>query len=297
MKKITELTPEQEAQISVFRDKWEKIGLSTDPFDPEKIKGIVRRLYEKSKLEPPKDFYFVSSPKALKAETTNQFEIRKPGEGSVSEFMNYVFFGSFEASWLSFTDYIINNFDFDIENQEVIEELIALAKEACWCLFFDELCIISDRPEIISMDENDDLHSLEGSALKYRDGYAKYVVHGVEVPDWIIEEKHLITAEKVDAEQNAEVRRVMIDIMGQEAYLTTGNAVEIHRDDFGTLYSKEVPDDETIVMVKVVNSSPEPDGSIKDYFLRVPPTMKTAHDAVAWTFGKTADTYKPVQQT
>ena len=50
-------------------------------------------------------------------------------------------------------------------------------------------------------------------------------------------------------------------------------------------------------MVKVVNSTPEPDGSFKDYFLRVPPDMQTAHQAVAWTFDKTVATYQPVLQT
>ena len=42
---------------------------------------------------------------------------------------------------------------------------------------------------------------------------------------------------------------------------------------------------EPVVMVEVLNSTPEPDGSFKDYWLRVPPTMETARQAVAWTFG------------
>ncbi len=45
-------------------------------------------------------------------------------------------------------------------------------------------------------------------------------------------------------------------------------------------------------MVKVVNSTPEPDGSFKDYFLRVPPTCQTALEAVAWTFDKTPEQYR-----
>ncbi len=50
-------------------------------------------------------------------------------------------------------------------------------------------------------------------------------------------------------------------------------------------------------MVKVVNSAPEPDGTFKDYFLRVPPTMQTARQAVAWTFGKESHEYAPVLET
>lgn len=34
-----------------------------------------------------------------------------------------------------------------------------------------------------------------------------------------------------------------------------------------------------------IDATLEPDGSSKFYFLRVPPTMRTAREAVAWTFG------------
>ncbi len=50
-------------------------------------------------------------------------------------------------------------------------------------------------------------------------------------------------------------------------------------------------------MVKVVNSTPEPDGSRREYFLRVPPTVRTAREAVAWTFGLAADAYRPVNES
>jgi hypothetical protein len=52
-----------------------------------------------------------------------------------------------------------------------------------------------------------------------------------------------------------------------------------------------------MVMVKVVNSTPEADGSMKDYFLRVPPTITTARGAVAWTFSKTETEYEPAIET
>lgn len=52
-----------------------------------------------------------------------------------------------------------------------------------------------------------------------------------------------------------------------------------------------------LVMVKVVNSTPEPDGQFKDYFLRVPPQMRRAKEAVAWTFNKTETKYQPAMET
>lgn len=63
------------------------------------------------------------------------------------------------------------------------------------------------------------------------------------------------------------------------------------------LYQKEQKDDEPIVMVHLKNSTAEPDGSIKDYFIRVPPTIRRAGEAVAWTFGMTEQQYQPLVQS
>ena len=47
-----------------------------------------------------------------------------------------------------------------------------------------------------------------------------------------------------------------------------------------------------ILRAEVVNATAEPDGSHRRYFLRVPPTARTAGEAVGWTFGfDNADDY------
>lgn len=59
---ITELTPEQEARLPEFRDKWIKIGLSTEPANrPEAERGI-RLAYECGGLKPPKEIVSCDSP-------------------------------------------------------------------------------------------------------------------------------------------------------------------------------------------------------------------------------------------
>jgi hypothetical protein len=47
-------------------------------------------------------------------------------------------------------------------------------------------------------------------------------------------------------------------------------------------------------MVEVRNSTPEPDGIHKHYWLRVPPHIGSAREAVAWTFGLSAGDYAPL---
>jgi hypothetical protein len=76
-------------------------------------------------------------------------------------------------------------------------------------------------------------------------------------------------------------------------------AKKLAEDEFGELYQTEITGDEPICMIKLVNSTPGPDGEFKNYWLRVPPDMKTARQAVAWTFGMTPDEYAKalVQET
>ena len=80
---------------------------------------------------------------------------------------------------------------------------------------------------------------------------------------------------------------------------------------FGTLWWRELDRDEPIVMVEVVNQTPEPDGSFKHYFLRVDPRLRplladgsfgraqflTARNAVASTFGLQGEQYAPELET
>lgn len=101
----------------------------------------------------------------------------------------------------------------------------------------------------------------------------------------------------IEAEPNVEVRRVLIERFGLENYLSTGNLIKVHQDDCGILYRMNLQGDEPMLVVRVINSTPEPDGTRKNYFLRVPPNMVRARQAVAWTFGLTEDEYHPLQET
>ena len=102
-----------------------------------------------------------------------------------------------------------------------------------------------------------------------------------------------LTVEQIQAEENAEVRRVMLEHFGYDRYLRDSGAAQVHRDECGVLWRVDLPGDEPLVMVEVVNSTPEPDGTSRTYFLRVPPRTPTAREAVAWTFGLDAEEYSP----
>ena len=75
------------------------------------------------------------------------------------------------------------------------------------------------------------------------------------------------------------------------------SARKIAQDGFGSLWRFENFDGEPLVMVCVRNSTPEPDGTFKDYWLRVPPHVVSPRQAVAWTFDMTPHQYQPSAQT
>jgi hypothetical protein len=117
------------------------------------------------------------------------------------------------------------------------------------------------------------------------------------IPARVAAQLPTLTVETIREEDNAEVRRVMLEYFGFDRYLRESNASELHRDETGVLWRVELPGDEPLVMVEVVNSTPEPDGSFRTYFLRVPPRTRTARAGVAWTFGLTEEEYRPQHQT
>jgi hypothetical protein len=113
----------------------------------------------------------------------------------------------------------------------------------------------------------------------------------------MIEARKFIRPWRIDIEPNIERRRIMMEIFGFENYLRKSKRKVIHKDECGILYRKQVRGDEPIVVVEVINSSPEPDGTYKRYMLRVPPNITTARAAVAWTFGLSPSEYKPEVET
>jgi hypothetical protein len=160
---------------------------------------------------------------------------------------------------------------------------------------YDQVCLMMERPIEVSLDDLMRPHSDERAAIKFHSNWSVYCIRGIPVPERIF--KGDFTAVDIDDQPNVEMRRIMIDRYGLQRYLTDSGAEEIHRDEFGILYQKETEIDEPIVVVQVRNSTPEPDGTFKSYMLRVPPSIRTAKEAVAWTFGVDANLYSPSIET
>jgi len=203
-------------------------------------------------------------------------------------------YGQHDAGWLSYYDFVGK---IGVKGTEALHGLQQLAKSCGWFWPYEKICVLTDRPVLLQRDNRRRLHGDTKMALGYADKWGMYAWNGVLVPAYVVLLPEPLTFELIEAEQNIEVRRVLIERFGLEKYLREGSVGKIHEDQCGILYRMQSQGDEPIMVVRVKNSTPEPDGTIKEYFLRVPPNMQRARQAVAWTFGLTEEEYQPLVET
>ncbi|MGW1174607.1 DUF6745 domain-containing protein [Kitasatospora sp. NPDC002543] len=180
---------------------------------------------------------------------------------------------------------------------DAVAPIAELARQAGWWWPYREVALLSERPTALHRDEAGRLDRADGPALEYADGFALHAWRGMPVPPEFLAGLAEATVERIRTEENAELRRVLLEHYGYERYLADSGAEPVHRDETGVLWRIVLPDDEPVVMVEVVNSTPEPDGTHRTYWLRVPPSTRTARAGVAWTFGIPESAYHPRRET
>lgn len=88
-----------------------------------------------------------------------------------------------------------------------------------------DFCMISDRPEVLIVDERNRPHCTTGPFCKWRDGAALYALNGTYVPMWAIEmPKDQIDPKQVLAITNTEVRTAIMKHVGLGKFLAALNA-------------------------------------------------------------------------
>jgi hypothetical protein len=339
--KIEKLTPEQKALIPVYREKWRKIALSTEPIDKEKAAEAVKNAYEMIGEEEPK-IIFCDSPYSVFSYWENipigGWETRmgeqiESGLGSglkdrmwcdlwyesnlyiqvksilqdqeYQELMSYLEMGinkileSQLETQFEYRDYyaaeplvlpedwtgLASLYEFcvsalsyqaDIEKWKIYQQLV---KHSGWIFTFEKICFVCDRPRILSFDNQYSLHAEGAPAIQFADGYSVYAYHGVALPEkygtvhpnqwqpqWLLEE------------DNAELRRVLIQGIGYERIAQELGAIELDSyQEYTLLKIDNNVDIEPIYLLKMTCPST---GFI--HALRVPPDVESARAAIRW---------------
>lgn len=219
-------------------------------------------------------------------------------------------YGQHDANWLAFYEFFKEACGL-VEETQALTGLWEVGKSAGWYLpYMNEAgtegrVFFCERQLELHLDERGRPHCTTGPFYSAEDGTKAYFITGIQIPnpEWV-ENPRTLTVTDIANTANVELRRVLIDMYESEragrekgAYLLDAGAIVVNEDDIGTLYKKEQQNDEDMVFVKVRNSTPEPDGSYKDYMLRVPPTIKTAREGIAWTFDLKPEEYQPLVET
>jgi len=165
---------------------------------------------------------------------------------------------------------------------------------------FDDFACAVLAPTSIALNDSFELHGDEVPAISWADGTALFFHNGVAVPQKLVEQPDEVTREEIMAEANAEVRRCYREILGSERFGTLLGLVVIDegKDRFGydlTLYRTEKKDKLAGNFIQFAGVTCPSTG--RRYFLCVPPHIKSAREAVAWSFGKTAENYRPEIET
>ena len=183
----------------------------------------------------------------------------------------------------------------------------------------EEFCIVSDFPEVLKVDEQNRPHCDDGPSHRWRDGWEMYYIHGVKVTRQIVVEPESITIDQVRKEENAELRRVMIERMGWDRFCSEAKLKVIHTDTLeanfpalpvsetvhadmravtsyrkGTEVAELLQSDEftdfdglPLKFVRVTDPS-----TGERYTLRGWPYNQRAYEAIGQTFGMSEDEYK-----
>jgi hypothetical protein len=172
-------------------------------------------------------------------------------------------------------------------------ELLMQAKEygVGYRVEWEDALYLAPTP-LVKIDEQDRFHSTTGPAIRWKDASEFYFVHGVFVPKKIIKSPEKLTKKDWMDQSNIEVRRIIQDQMPEFAKKL--GAKMIQKDQFGELVEVDLVSDPDKVAryVKVKDAS-----TTRVYYLRVPPTVETAQQAVAWTFGLSEKEYVAKEQT
>lgn len=139
-----------------------------------------------------------------------------------------------------------------------------------------------------------------------------YYLRNVLVPEWMITNPENITASHIQNEGNLELRRVLLDIYGAENYFASGKlelvkkideddlslpiglrGAELYHDNYSTrrpLFESvadrgvQILPFQGTVLLRVINSTAEPDGTFKRYIFSIDPSAyegKAGEDIVA----------------
>lgn len=205
------LTDEQEKLLDQVADEW--IGRAHSGeilINQIQARQAIHSIYREAELAEPQTMFFQGPIEAI----AFCHEIGKKDVNDID------YFGlGFDAGWVSWTD-LYQRIGVLPEPEPAFEAFKELSLSGVWAtILFDGLAICISRPALVKTDEGGNLHSAEGPALAFADGYEEYAWHGTWVTEQIIMKPETLTKKEILAEKNSEVSRAMAERLGWDEYM------------------------------------------------------------------------------
>ena len=240
MKKIENLTQEQESMFPVYVERFIKQGLDTTT-NKSKAEAAVALAYEKAGLKPPSKYIWFGSPLgqalgyAIFANVLNDSSSLKSAWDSVRgsvrdsvwdsvrdsvregvwDWYKDVYEGSHFSHKPAFYAYLNEQLGVDTS---MFDGLKAISEECGWVYFGRNIALMSPKPSecytIVNSRGNHVLHCETGPAIRYQDGFEIWAYEGVRLsnpryhipvkdwkPEWILDET------------NADVRSALLTVL------------------------------------------------------------------------------------
>ena len=315
------ITKEEEVLLKQHADMWIKRIVSTETADFSKLEPAIKGLYRAANLAEP-EVILVNSPiqmvfmygtcsvlAAKKNANVRQIlddvaaqmndipagvspvehyvSVCKSvaGKKGLNEAKNWSSVYQGGAYWAQYDSYLTAMRDIlglrlpEHANYKFWEEA---AIHGTFRVMHQKFCIVSDFPEMLKIDDQNRAHGQDGPSHRWRDGWSLYHWHGVAVPEHWIMNKNSLSAKEAITWENIEQRRAACEILGWAKVLRELDAKVINEDgdpEIGTLVEVNLPDIGKEKFLRVLC------GTKREFALPVPPDMKTALQANAWTFG------------
>ena len=234
--KIEKLTREQEGLLTVYRDKWMAIGLSTEPANRKEAERGIEIAYANKGLKKPKMVwcmsplsqgltrYAVMNIKQVPLGKSLGDSVRDSVWDSVWDSVRASVYGQHEAGALGFYDYFNNVLK--LEKQTIpLEGLWIQAQNAGWFLPHENICWISERHNICNL-KNGVIHTDGGPAIAYPDGFKIWALNGVRVPQYLAETPEgQLDIEFFKKEENSDIKAEFIRKYGVERMQSLGKKI------------------------------------------------------------------------
>lgn len=188
---IDKLTPEQEAQIEVYLNKWLSLGYKTEAMDVEKAKAAVDFIYTKLLNLPTPPIHIVQSPlegQILCNKLARNVDARNLQPGETLEYYEMARSNWWMSSY-AFYDYVLHVlFPEKSDEFPLFNEFLEHSHHLHFLWTFDEAAIICDFPSVINVEPVEGkLTATQTSSVVYRDGYEIFCYEGESMPkeEWM----------------------------------------------------------------------------------------------------------------